>query len=589
MASDSMNCIEPISINQPTDLNISSQIYIYKNSESDSIKCELFSKNEKKILSLPKAQKHVIAIKLQNVSKEPYLGYLFFGNEGIEEMHVEMQNNNVVKTFKQFELTPASEREHNHQNSVFPINLGPGGSLYIRVYLFEPATSILTDVKILDQKSLDIFNRKRFILIGIYFGLEVLVLLLVPFMFLFLSDRKLLFTYAICHFTLIIHLLDRNDFLYLFYEPLILINKQISMAFFFLVPYFLISLAKALYGIKKLYGFDIIRHLCLTLWAILIIFHDFTSLRLSNFVEPFLIFFYLFSFLIAAKLTWKKRNELPLKSIVFTVGIGVLTLAAFCRQYLAFSGIMSYFVSKNIILFAAMFESIVFFLLLTYIGIKKNRELQSSQIREKELIISKQTELQNERNRIASEMHDDLGGGLTSIQFTSQKILRKIRDPENQKMLENIVSNSAGLVSSMSEIIWAMNSRFDNLNDLIGYIRRFAKSQLLENEIQCSFEVVGILKDFDVSGEKRRYVFLMIKEAIHNIIKHSQADHVNIKIMITDNLKISISDNGVGFTNKGKDLGNGILNMKERIKLLDGTLSIQKNPNAALTLNIPLS
>lgn len=86
-------------------------------------------------------------------------------------------------------------------------------------------------------------------------------------------------------------------------------------------------------------------------------------------------------------------------------------------------------------------------------GLRKNQELQKSKLREQELLISKQRELQMERNRIASEMHDDLGGGLTSIKYISQRALRNIKDPEDQKLLERISTHCVDLVNNMSEII----------------------------------------------------------------------------------------------------------------------------------------
>ncbi|MGB3226675.1 MAG: histidine kinase dimerization/phosphoacceptor domain-containing protein, partial [Saprospiraceae bacterium] len=95
-------------------------------------------------------------------------------------------------------------------------------------------------------------------------------------------------------------------------------------------------------------------------------------------------------------------------------------------------------------------------------------------LKQQNLIIENQQAIEKERNRIASEMHDDLGSGLTTIKYLSERALKQAKDPEEEKQVKRISEHSSQLVRNMSEIIWAMNTRYDTLENLLAYIRRYA-------------------------------------------------------------------------------------------------------------------
>lgn len=207
---------------------------------------------------------------------------------------------------------------------------------------------------------------------------------------------------------------------------------------------------------------------------------------------------------------------------------------------------------------------------------KRKLEKKDLLLREQRLIIEKQEAINLERSRIASEMHDDLGSGLTTIRYLSDRGLKFVTNEADKINIQKIAQQSNDLIRNMSEIIWAMNARFDTLEGLIAYIRHYASEFLEEYKIHLEWTYEGSPQTQIVSGEKRRNIFLVIKEILHNVVKHSQATQVNINIMeINQQVTIEIQDNGIGFElTNAKDTGNGLHNMQKRMNRIDGTIKI---------------
>lgn len=231
------------------------------------------------------------------------------------------------------------------------------------------------------------------------------------------------------------------------------------------------------------------------------------------------------------------------------------------------------------------------FLIWTLIRLYYKRKLREKDLllREQRLYIEKQEALQAERNRIASEMHDDLGGGLTSIKFLSHKVLKQ-KDKDPTVTLNKIIDQSHRLIDNMSEIIWAMNAGNDTLNNLLFYLRDYTIKFLSDFNIKHEITFAKCIEDIPVSGEKRRNIFLIYKESLHNIVKHADADFVKINSeLIHDRLFIAISDNGKGFDSEVKANGNGMLNIQKRINQLNGEYTIESGTKGTtLNFSIPI-
>ncbi len=197
--------------------------------------------------------------------------------------------------------------------------------------------------------------------------------------------------------------------------------------------------------------------------------------------------------------------------------------------------------------------------------------------------------LQNERNRIAEDMHDDLGSGLNSIRIWIQKLQGKPKEEDIVGSLNKIEDKATNLVESMREIVWAMDSDSDNLPDLVAYMRRYVVAYLDEHDLACKSKYHDF-PNIIVSGKKRRNIFLSIKEAAHNIVKHAKASEVKLSFNYNnETLQITLNDNGKGidFTQK-EQFGNGLKNMKNRMEQIGGSFEVKENNGCTLIFSIPL-
>ena len=196
---------------------------------------------------------------------------------------------------------------------------------------------------------------------------------------------------------------------------------------------------------------------------------------------------------------------------------------------------------------------------------------------------------QEERNRISADMHDELGSGVTAIRLMSEIMKSRLKGdvvPELEK-----ISNSANeLLGKMNTIIWTMKSSNDTLESLIAYIRAHAIEYFDSTPIECKVQLPVLIPQAEVSGEKRRNIFLSIKEALNNAMKHSQASQIQIVISTSDKwLMIKVCDNGVGIdADKLRRFGNGLSNMRRRMESIDGSFKIESDKNCVLTFEAPL-
>lgn len=218
-------------------------------------------------------------------------------------------------------------------------------------------------------------------------------------------------------------------------------------------------------------------------------------------------------------------------------------------------------------------------------GIKEQEELKlEAKKQEFETQIAVIKAQQEERNRISADMHDDLGAGMTTISLYSELAKGKLKNnplPE----IDKISSSANELLNKMNAIIWSMSSSNDTLSNLIAYIRIYALEYFENTGINCKISIPENLPNVEVVGEIRRNVFMVVKEALNNILKHAKATEVSITLTrVEDGLTLYIHDNGRGINlDNLRQFGNGLKNMKKRMQDIEVDFSIE-NKNGTLII-----
>lgn len=219
------------------------------------------------------------------------------------------------------------------------------------------------------------------------------------------------------------------------------------------------------------------------------------------------------------------------------------------------------------------------------------RYYYQKKLEKQNLLLEKQRVIEKERSRIAADLHDDLGAGLTRIKFITENIGEKIQSGEPVETdLEKLKASSLKLVESIAEIIWAMNEKNNLISDTLYYLRSHAVNYCEEHNLGCTFEISHEFTDRIVSGNIRRNLFLILKECLHNIVKHARAKNVVIKISVGEKLELTVKDDGHGFNaTTTKDRGNGIINMKKRVREMRGNIKLENINGTVITVQLPLS
>ncbi len=190
----------------------------------------------------------------------------------------------------------------------------------------------------------------------------------------------------------------------------------------------------------------------------------------------------------------------------------------------------------------------------------------------------------NERVRISKEIHDDLGSSLTSISLLTEVLKTKV-DGTKIPEVAKISATSARMVDSMNEIVWALNVHNDTLDSLVAFIRKYARDFLQDTPIKLVFEE-DVNQDFTLQGNVRRSIYLVVKEAINNVVKHADAQQVKLNIQADKNkLTIVIEDDGKGINEAKKSaFGNGLRNMKQRIEDIGGTFAMYQTKGMVISI-----
>jgi len=185
--------------------------------------------------------------------------------------------------------------------------------------------------------------------------------------------------------------------------------------------------------------------------------------------------------------------------------------------------------------------------------------------------------LQTIRNKIAGDLHDDIGSTLQSISVFSE--VAKQKSPEIIPELEEIGDSSRKIIESLSDIVWSINPANDSFEKIIFRMKSHTFNLLRAKNIEFAFTADEKLNDKKTTLEERRNFYLIFKEALNNIIKYSDATRAEILLFTTDkSITLSIKDNGKGFDTSQVSEGNGLKNMHRRAKEMNAAIKIESQP-----------
>lgn len=189
------------------------------------------------------------------------------------------------------------------------------------------------------------------------------------------------------------------------------------------------------------------------------------------------------------------------------------------------------------------------------------------------------------RNKIAQDLHDNMGSTLSSISVYSQ--VAKIQNAKgNHQVLDDVLGKiavtSSEMISEMNDIVWAINPRNDSMEKIIQRMESFAKPLLAAKSIHFSFSYSEDVFSVNLEMQKRKNFYLIFKESVNNALKYSGADSLSVDLKISGNhFELIVQDNGSGFDRQkliqsSQSLsGNGLRNMKMRAKEMKGECMIE--------------
>jgi len=214
------------------------------------------------------------------------------------------------------------------------------------------------------------------------------------------------------------------------------------------------------------------------------------------------------------------------------------------------------------------------------------RNIATRRLRKKMAILERRQAIERERARIAKDIHDDLGANLTLIAVLGD-LAKKEKTGER---LEKMSATAREAIKSLDEIVWAVNPRNDTLSHLIDYMAQFAMDYLRDADIRCRLDVPDHTPAREVPANVRHNVFLVVKEALQNIVKHAHANEVWLRVNSGEvDLTISVEDNGCGFAGDPENAwADGLRNMRQRLAEIGGECRITSQLKVGTTITVSL-
>lgn len=221
--------------------------------------------------------------------------------------------------------------------------------------------------------------------------------------------------------------------------------------------------------------------------------------------------------------------------------------------------------------------------------LRREREaalLREAELKAKNIEQEKEIEKQKIRNRIAQDLHDEIGSNLSSISLMSELIQNdeKINADASEK-IKRIHKVAKGSTQSIRDIVWLTNPSSDSVKDLIAKMKEVADNTL--GKFNLNFDYPKDISEINLLPETKRNLFFIYKETLNNIVKHAEAKNVDIKLLVEkSSILLSIKDDGKGFNALENFGGNGLKNIRSRANEINANLKFESNPGKGTFLEL---
>lgn len=215
-------------------------------------------------------------------------------------------------------------------------------------------------------------------------------------------------------------------------------------------------------------------------------------------------------------------------------------------------------------------------------ALREIKETQSELVR-----TEKQREALSIRVNIARDIHDEIGSGLTKITLLSDLAIRKRNSDAAPETFRQILSHSKNVSTSLKEIVWAVNPTHDTLSSLVAYMKTTAEQLLEGSGLSYRIYFPDAVDAINIHPEVKRNIYLVMKEALNNALKYSEANSVMVSFSVAaGNFQLTISDNGRGFdAEETKNSGNGLRNMQHRMETIGCSMTITTAPGSGTSIH----
>ncbi|MBK9097419.1 MAG: hypothetical protein IPM14_04690 [bacterium] len=458
---------------------------------------------------------------------------------------------------------PINEREVEHRLIVFPIFLNKfeTETYFIRI---ESGRSIPININIIVPEVFYKNEGNEYLIRGVFYG--GLIILALYNLFLFFSIRDISYLLYFFYSLAICYYLANTDgfaFLYLslnlgkynMQNGIVVVSMMIILGSLFSREYLQVKNTSIL--IDKIFIFFIIFSM---IYVSVILITETTDTSLTTYLG---LSYFIFLATVCIYLSFKGN----VNAIYYTIAVSFLIIGIIFRALRNIGLLSISFLTDYGVQIGMLMEMTI----LSFALGNRINEIKRSEEKEKASI----------RSRIASDLHDEIGSNLSSISVASQMLVqsRNLQEKEKQQ-LDDITATAKESVESIRDIIWFINPSNDNPVDIIQKMKETATKMLPDTNYNFICKDCKILDGRDLGF--RRNLFLIYKEILNNIVKHSQATNVSINIFEkSDKIILEIEDDGIGFDiNKISDDGLGLKNIIRRAESLGGNATVTSlNPH----------